>query len=111
MAKYNADQLKAMGAKGHAFKNPDGSYSYPIGDAEDLSNAIHAVGRGGASHDALRKYIMRRAKAMGMASKIPDNWNSDGTLRGAPMADMIERRFTTVTVEARSAGEGRPLRI
>jgi len=45
-AKYNAAQLKALGAKGHAFKNPDGSYSYPIDDAEDLGKAISAVGRG-----------------------------------------------------------------
>jgi HK97 family phage prohead protease len=110
MAKYTADQLKALGAKGQAFKNPDGSFSYPCADAEDLTNAIHAVGRGGASHDALRRYIMARAKAMGLASKIPDNWNSDGSLRGAPMADMIERRFTMVSVEARTA-EGRPPRI
>jgi HK97 family phage prohead protease len=110
MAKYSADQLKALGAKGQAFKNPDGSFSYPCADAEDLGKAVLAVGRGGASHDALRRYIMARAKAMGLSSKIPDNWNSDGSLRGAPMADMIERRFTVVSVEARTA-EGRPPRI
>jgi HK97 family phage prohead protease len=110
MAKYNADQLKAMGAKGHAFKNPDGSFSYPIGDAEDLANAIRAVGRGGASHDALRRYIIARAKAMGMSSKIPDTWNSDGSLRAAPTLD-VERRFTLVSVETRSASDGRPVRI
>jgi HK97 family phage prohead protease len=110
MSKYNADQLKAMGAKGQAFKNPDGSYSYPCADAEDLANAIHAVGRGGASHDAIRKYIMARAKALGLTAKIPDTWNSDGSMRGAPMVDMIERRFTVVSVEARTA-EGRPPRI
>lgn len=112
MAKYSADQLKALGAKGHAFKNPDGSYSYPIDDGEDLRNAIHAVGRGGASHDALRRYIIARAKAMGMSNLIPDNWNSDGSLRGGAVVEStVERRFTTVTVEARMLGDGRAPRI
>jgi len=80
MAKYTADEIKALGAKGHAFKNPDGHFSYPIDDEEDLDNAIRAVGRGGADHDAIRKYIIGRAKAMGKSSKIPDNWNADGSV-------------------------------
>lgn len=79
-AKYNAEQLKQMLAKGEAFKNADGEPSYPIADAEDLSNAIHAVGRGGADHDAIRKYIISRAKALGLSSKIPGDWNSDGSV-------------------------------
>ena len=58
MAKYNADQLKAMLAKGQAMKNANGEPSYPIADAEDLSNAIYAVGRGGGSHDAIRAHII-----------------------------------------------------
>lgn len=103
MAKYNADQLKSLGAKGHAYKNPDGAYSYPIADAEDLTNAVHAVGRGNASHDAIRKYIIGRAKALGLSSKIPDSWNSDGSMRGAPVMTEIERRFTPGMVELRAA--------
>lgn len=77
-AKYSADQLKALKAKGHTFP---GTTSYPIDDLEDLNNAIHAVGRGGADHDAIRKYIIGRAKAMGHANLIPDNWNADGSLK------------------------------
>lgn len=79
-AKYTADQLRSMLAKGQAFKNANGEPSYPIGDAEDLGNAIHAVGRGGADHDAIRKYIITRAKAMGLSSKIPGNWAADGSV-------------------------------
>ncbi len=82
-AKYDADELKALAAKGHTF---DGGDSYPIDDAEDLGNAIHAVGRGNANHDALRKYIMSRAKAMGLTDKIPENWNADGSLNQANAA-------------------------
>lgn len=79
-AKYDAEQLKSMLAKGQAFKNANGDPSYPIGDAEDLGNAIKAVGRGGSDHDAIRKYVMGRAKALGLSSKIPDNWASDGSI-------------------------------
>ena len=85
-AKYTDAEIKAMGAKGQAFRNPDGHYSYPIGDVDDLSNAIHAVGRGGADHDAIRRYVIGRAKAMGKSGMIPDKWNPDGSLKGSAAA-------------------------
>ena len=77
MAKYNAFELNSMKAKGQCFP---GGTSYPIADGEDLDNAIHAVGRGNADHDAIRKYIAGRAKALGMSSKIPANWGADGSI-------------------------------
>jgi ATP-dependent Clp endopeptidase proteolytic subunit ClpP len=76
--KYSADDRKRMAANGQAMP-PDGAY--PIADEEDLGNAIHAVGRGGADHDTIRAHIIKRAKALGLASRIPDNWNSDGSLK------------------------------
>ena len=82
-AKYDTGQLKQMGKDGRAYRNPDGSYSYPIADAEDLDNAIRAVGRGGAEHDAIRRYIARRAKQLKATDKIPDTWASDGTIQKA----------------------------
>jgi len=60
---------------------PDGSY--PIENAGDLSNAIRAVGRGSGGHDAIRKHIIARAKALGKSDEIPDNWNADGSLKVA----------------------------
>lgn len=75
-AKYNADDRKRMASSGEAM--PDGSY--PIADAEDLDNAIHAVGRGGADHDAIRRHIIKRASALKLSSRIPDNWGSDGSI-------------------------------
>ena len=57
--------------------------SYPIADAGDLEKAIHAVGRGGSSHNAIRAHIIQRARSLGASSKIPDNWNSDGSLKAA----------------------------
>lgn len=76
-AKYNADDLKRMAANGQAMKDE----SYPIADKEDLTRAVHAVGRGGASHDAIRAHIIRRAKALDASSEIPDNWGADGSLK------------------------------
>ena len=102
--KYSANQMKSMGAKGQAFKGPGGALSYPIADAADLKNAIHAVGRGGADHDAIRKYVMGRAKALGMADQIPDNWNSDGSMRSTPEMSETERRYTPGVVQVRADG-------
>ncbi|MGW4042952.1 hypothetical protein [Streptomyces sp. NPDC004721] len=64
---------------------PDGSY--PIKTKADLRKAIRAVGRGGADHDKIRKHIIKRAKALGLEAMVPDNWNSDGSLKGANKAD------------------------
>jgi hypothetical protein len=80
-AKYSADDMKSLLAKGHAMKNASGEPSYPIADVSDLKKAIRAVGRGKASHDAVRKHIMKRAKALGQAALIPDNWNADGSMK------------------------------
>lgn len=78
-AKYSAEQLQALKEKGHTYP---GTTSYPIDDEEDLDNAIHAVGRGKvAGHDAIRAYVIRRAKEMGRAGKIPENWGTKGELQ------------------------------
>ena len=109
MAKYSAEEMRQMAAKGHAMKDGDQT-SYPIGDAEDLANAIHAVGRGGADHDKIRAYIIRRAKAMGMSDRIPDNWNPDGSLktagRSTPLSPYV-RSFALDDISIRAGGDGR----
>lgn len=85
-AKYTQAEVDALGAKGHAFKNEDGTYSYPIDDVEDLRKAIHAVGRGGADHDVIRKYVIKMAGVLSATDELPDNWNSDGSLKDADEA-------------------------
>jgi HK97 family phage prohead protease len=102
-AKYNADQLKALKAKGHTFP---GGTSYPIDDAEDLAKAIQAVGRGGADHDKIRKYIIGRAKALGESSKIPDGWGADGSLTDAKSADAAGEHRAAPTGEDYSIAYG-----
>ena len=78
----SAAQRKMFAKMGIAM--PDGSYY--IRNAADLANAIPAVGRGEAAGDsgnAIRVHIMKRAKALGLSSKIPDTWNPDGSLKQA----------------------------
>jgi hypothetical protein len=56
---------------------------YPIRSKElhgasDLAKAIKAVGRGGGSHDEIRRHIMKRARSLGLSDQIPDEWTSSG---------------------------------
>ena len=102
-AKYNADQLKALKAKGHTFP---GGTSYPIDDADDLAKAIKAVGRGGADHDKIRAYVITRAKALGESSKIPENWKADGSLAEAKSAGAAGEHRADPTSEDYSIAYG-----
>lgn len=79
---------------------PDGSYYIrPLaqGGADDLANAVRAVGRGENADDsgaAIRKHIMSRAKDLGLSKDIPDTWNSDGSLKSeAEHFDRVEEFF------------------
>lgn len=58
--------------------------SYPTSTRALFDKAVRAVGRGGASHDKIRRYLIGRAKAEGWP--IPENWNADGSLKTADMA-------------------------
>lgn len=95
--KYDTKDREQMAKSGEAM--PDGSY--PIKDQEDLENAIHAVGRGNADHDAIRKHIIARAKALGHSDLIPDNWAADGSLKqqnaaATPLARRKKERHRAV---------------
>lgn len=57
---------------------------FPIRNREDLLKAIRAVGRargGEKGRTVVRRFIIKRARALNLASLIPDSWNSDGTLK------------------------------
>lgn len=98
--KYNADDRNRMAQSGEAMD--DGSY--PIADEEDLHNAIQAVGRGGADHDAIRKHIIKRAKALGMSSAIPDNWSKDGSLKSDTSNQIDPNSLRAVFLQALERG-------
>lgn len=89
-AKYSADQLRDMLAKGQAMRNPDGEPSYPIADKEDLRKAIQAVGRGKGDHGKIRQHIIKRAKALGAMDMIPDDWKTSTSETLAESIPLVE---------------------
>ena len=73
---------------------PDGGYPITTCDGDNsVATAISAVGRGSAPHDAIRRHIIKRAKSLGCSSKIPDNWNADGSLSDSPSASSAVSAF------------------
>lgn len=80
---YTAAQKRDALKAGQAMKNANGTPSYTIKNKSDLRKAIRAVGRGGADHDKIRAHIIGRARALGLSRMIPDNWNTDGSLKEA----------------------------
>lgn len=59
---------------------------FPINNKADLQKAIQAVGRakgGESGRRAVRKFIMRRAKKLGLSNLIPSEWNADGSTSGS----------------------------
>lgn len=67
-------------------KNASDSPRFPIPNTTYLAKAIRAVGRAKPNtpeeRAKVRRYIIRRASELGASGQIPDNWNSDGTLKG-----------------------------
>ena len=72
---YSAEERRQMAKNGEAM--PDGSY--PIKTKGDLQNAIHAIGRGDASHASIKRHIIKRARALGAVSMLPEEWGVTDT--------------------------------
>jgi hypothetical protein len=85
MATPDAATMRKLQSQGKAVRNAQGNPSFPIRNGGDLDNAIRAVGRvrpnTGAARSKVRRYIISRAKALGLTSKIPDSWAGDGSLK------------------------------
>lgn len=81
MADYGDKQRQQMADRGQAMQGG----RFPIKSQADLANAIRAVGRvKPATEEArsqVRRYIIRRAKALGLSKAIPDTWAADGSLK------------------------------
>lgn len=60
---------------------------YPIADRADLENAVKAASRAGGPNGtdedraAVRRFVIKRAKALNCMDCIPGNWASDGSLK------------------------------
>ena len=81
MADLSTEGRRKAASKGQAMRGG----RFPINNREDLANAIRAVGRakgGEAGRQAVRRFIIKRARALGLSSMIPDSWASDGSIKG-----------------------------
>lgn len=68
---FSDEQRKKAAETGAAM--PDGSY--PIENRQDLENAIRAFGRA-KNKRAVRRHIMKRARALGATDLIPEDWKT-----------------------------------
>ncbi len=75
---YDTETRKRMAKAGTAM--PDGSF--PIADEEDLRNAIQSIGRA-ADPDKARAHIKKRARALGKADLIPEEWADEAVAASA----------------------------
>ncbi|NUQ98857.1 MAG: hypothetical protein HOY79_20630 [Streptomyces sp.] len=89
LAKYTAAEERQALSAGQAMPNAKGEPSYVIKTKADLRKAIRAVGRGNKSHDSIRAHIVKRAAALGLEAMVPDNWNTDGSLKTAQKAQAL----------------------
>jgi starvation-inducible DNA-binding protein len=75
-ATFTEAQRKKLAKEGKALK--DGSY--PIRNKADLKNAIRAIGRANKSkRAAVKKHILKRAKALGAVKFVPEKWGLTAT--------------------------------
>jgi len=77
-----AEGRRAAAKQGAALPSKSGGAPrYPTPNRTYLAKAIKAVGRGKGDHSLIRRYLIRRARALGATDMIPDNWNSDGSTK------------------------------
>lgn len=79
---FDAKQRKRLAGTGAAMSGG----GFPIVNAEDLENAIRAIGRA-KDPAAAKAHIKARAKALGLSAKIPDTWK-------AALADLVKSTDT-----------------
>jgi hypothetical protein len=68
--------------------------SFPIRNAEDLKNAIHAFGRAKESERAdVKRHIIKRARALGKSDLIPESWGSYSSKAVTASTDELKARL------------------
>jgi hypothetical protein len=71
LAVFRAKQRKELAKTGAAMS--DGSF--PIRNAQDLQNAIRALGRS-KNPAAAKRHILQRARALGLTASLPESWRT-----------------------------------
>lgn len=74
---YTIKQRRKMAKRGQAMK--DGTF--PIRTAVDLRNAIRLAGNAKNPRKA-RRFIMKRAAALGLSDRVPSSWEPGGSSGG-----------------------------
>jgi hypothetical protein len=83
LCKREFDQKARDKAAKEGAAMPDGSF--PILNAEDLANAVHAIGR--ANHpEAVKEHIRKRAKDLGLTDWLKQHSSMMGGGSEVPMA-------------------------
>jgi hypothetical protein len=86
MSRPDAQTMARLVQQGKALPAPgqDRSGRYNIRNRAELEDAIKAVGRakgGEKGRQIVRRFIIKRARELGLSSMIPDTWNADGSLK------------------------------
>lgn len=85
MADLSEKQRASLASEGKAMPAPGGGGRFPIRNRDDLLKAIRAVGRVRPNTEEaramVRRFIVRRARELGLSNLVPDTWNSDGSLK------------------------------
>lgn len=84
MAGPDTQTRKNLAKQGKAIPGGSSGGRFPIRNGEELSKAIQAVGRASGGEEGrakVRRFIMKRARALGLSNRIPDNWAPDGSLK------------------------------
>jgi hypothetical protein len=102
---FTAEQRRQAAASGAAM--PGGRY--PIENAEDLHNAVHALGRGKGDHAAIKSHIIRRAKALGLSNELPDDWKKTPAADAGKTVDTASTETIDMVVKAAMAEAMAPL--
>ena len=97
LSKINDLQRKRLAATGKAL--PDGSY--PIRNEKDLKNAIQAYGRAKPEdRSKVRSHIIKRAKALGKKSLIPQEWSTAASSEASMAAEKMRKSITAAVTAA-----------
>ena len=92
---------------------PDGSY--PIPDKDALRRAIASYGRA-KDPEAVKRHIIKRAKALGATSMLPENWGgapAKGSMaagHASTAADILEDLYCLIACEADETQQANMLR-
>lgn len=84
MAGPDTQTRRQLAKQGKAMPGGSSGGRFPIRNESELGKAIQAVGRASGGEEGRRKvrrFIIKRARALGLSNRIPDNWNPDGSLK------------------------------